>query len=390
MVNKKLALVIFFIAFILSGYISYSIFGQGKVVAFLPQTKYKPPIADDKDEEAKTGAKTEEKTEECPLNGELFGKSDRQKWEKRRPLGIMVENSSAARPQSGLPAADVIYEAVAEGGITRFLAIFYCQDAAYVGPVRSARIYFIKLLQEYGSYPLYAHVGGANTDGPADALGEIDDLGWGLYNDLNQFGVPFPYYWRDYERLPGRVTEHTVYTNTSKLWEYAKLKRGLTNVDKKNKAWDATFSNWKFKDAAVSEKRGTLTKISFSFWDILSKEHSVDWNYDKISNSFKRNNGGSPHQDKNSGKQLEAKNIVIVFARESPANDGYPGEHILYKLTGSGDGLVFQDGNAIEMTWNKKTEESRMKFFAENGSEISFVRGQIWLEILPIGNKVTY
>ena len=391
MVNKKLALVIFFISFIISGYISYSIFGEGKAIAFLPQTKYKPPTANNNDEEAnKTGAKTEEKTEECPLNGELFGKSDRQKWEKRRPLGIMVENSTAARPQSGLSSADVIYEAVAEGGITRFLAIYYCQDTTYVGPVRFDGIYFIKLLQEYGAYPLYAHVGGANTDGQADALGEIDELGWGLYNDLNQFGVPFPYYWRDYERLPGRVTEHTVYTNTSKLWEFAKVKRGLTNSDKKNKAWDSTFSTWKFKDAAASATKGTLTKISFSFWDILSTEHFVDWNYDKISNSFKRNKGGSTNMEKNSGKQLEAKNIVILFARESSANDGYPGGHILYKLTGSGDGLVFQDGNAIEVTWNKKSEESRLKLFAENGSEISFIRGQIWFEILPIGNKVTY
>ena len=144
MINKKPAVVIFFVAFILSGFISYSIFGQGKAVAFLPQTKYKPPTDASKTEEAKT----EEKTEECPLNGELFGRSDRQKWEKRRPLGIMVENSIAARPQSGLTSADVIYEAVAEGGITRFLAIFYCQDAAYVGPVRSGRIYFIQLLQE--------------------------------------------------------------------------------------------------------------------------------------------------------------------------------------------------------------------------------------------------
>ena len=168
------------------------------------------------------------------------------------------------------------------------------------------------------------------------------------------------------------------------------MKRGLTNSDKKNKAWDSTFSTWKFKDAAASATKGTLTKISFSFWDILSTEHFVDWNYDKISNSFKRNNGGSPHLDKNSGKQLEAKNIVILFARESSANDGYPGGHILYKLTGSGDGLVFQDGNAIEVTWNKKSEESRLKLFAENGSEISFIRGQIWFEILPIGNKVTY
>lgn len=388
MINKKISFVIFFFVFLVSAYLSYSAFAESGTL-LLPKTNYKPP-QENKDAETSNSSLTEEKTEECPINGELFGKTTSQKWVKRRPLGIMVENSTAARPQSGLSSADVIYEAVAEGGITRFLNIFYCQDASYVGPVRSARIYFVKLLQEYGDYPLYAHVGGANTDGPADALGEIDDLGWGLYNDLNQFGVPFPYYWRDYERLPGRVTEHTVYTTTSKLWEFAKSKRNLTNVDKKGKSWDINFEKWKFKDDASSAERGKLNKVSFSFWDAFASDYSVVWTYEKATNTFKRTNGGSPHLDKNTDKQLETKNVVIVFVKESPANDGYPGGHILYKLTGSGDGLVFQDGNSIKITWNKKTEESRMKFFDENGRETSFVRGQVWVEILPTGNEVDY
>lgn len=391
MINKKVAFVIFFVIFLLSGFISYSIFAGKETIGLLPKTKYKPPTANESaGKTSKNDMPDESKTEECPLNGQLFGKSSKQKWEKRTPLGIMVENSTQARPQSGLSSADVIYETVAEGGITRFLAIFYCQDASYVGPVRSARIYFIKLLQEYGEYPLYAHVGGANTDGPADALGEVEELGWGLYNDLNQFAVPFPYYWRDYERLPNRITEHTVYTSTPKLWEFAKIKRNLTNEDKKGKSWSSKFEGWKFKEDANKAERGKINKVSFAFWNLFASEYSVDWIYDKITNSFKRSNGGVAHHDKNTDKQLEAKNIVIVFANESPANDGYPGGHILYKLTGSGDGIIFQDGNVIKMTWNKKTEESRMRFFDGTGKEIQFVRGQIWVEILPIGNKVTF
>ena len=94
--------------------------------------------------------------------------------------------------------------------------------------------------------------------------------------------------------------------------------------------------------------------------------------------------------DKNTDKQLDTKNVVVVYAKESPANDGYPGGHILYKLTGTGDGILFQDGKATEITWNKKTEESRMKFFDSNGREVSFVRGQIWVEIVPTGNEVKY
>jgi len=134
----------------------------------------------------------EPKTEECPLNGEYFGKTQKQIWEQRRPLGIMVENSVDARPQSGLSKADIVFEAVAEGGITRFLAMFYCQDEAIVGPVRSARVYFMDLVGGFGKNPLYAHVGGANTPGSADALGQIEEEGWAGYNDLNQFSIGFP------------------------------------------------------------------------------------------------------------------------------------------------------------------------------------------------------
>ncbi|OGK21113.1 hypothetical protein A2866_02855 [Candidatus Roizmanbacteria bacterium RIFCSPHIGHO2_01_FULL_39_8] len=389
MINKKLALVIFFVVFLVTLYLSYSFFSaNADGSALLSQIGYKPPVSNGN--KTPSANESEPKTEACPLNGKLYGKSQMQKWEQRRPLGVMIENSTEARPQSGLNSADIIYEAVAEGGITRFLAIFYCNDASYVGPVRSARIYFVKLLQGYGDYPLYAHVGGANTDGPADALGEIDDIGWGLYNDLNQFAVPFPNFWRDYERLPNRVTEHTVYTNTTKLWDFAKTKRNLTNVDKKGVAWDQQFKPWTFKDDAKQGERGSADKIGFGFWDQFGADYGVTWNYDKVTNSYKRVNGGQPHLDKNTGKQIEAKNVIVIFANESPANDGYPGGHILYKLTGSGEGIVFENGKATKVTWNKKDEESQLTFFDQNGKGIDLVRGLTWVEILPIGNEVTY
>ncbi len=387
MINKKMGWLIIFVIFGLSTFTSYAYFSPdkgGKI--FSPLGIYKTPSSNGTTSEEST----EPKTEECPINGELLTKTQKGKWEKRRPLGVMIENHKDARPQSGLSMADVIYEAVAEGGITRFLSIFYCKDALYIGPVRSARIYFIKLLQEYGSNPLYAHVGGANTPGPADALGEISDLEWGLYNDLNQFAVPFPYYWRDYERLPDRVTEHTVYSSTSKLWQYAASKRKLTNIDKDNKSWDKNFTSWKFQDDAKTADRGTKNKISFEFWKSLATDFSVIWSYDSTTNSYKRTNGGQPHLDKNTGKQLATKNVVVIFAKESPANDGYEGGHILYKLTGSGNGLIFQNGKAVQITWQKTDEETRMKLYDTNGKEIEFVRGQIWFEILPIGNEVTY
>lgn len=390
MVNKRVAFILTFIVFLLSSLISYSFFSGGsKGGLMLPFAKYIAPQSSGNGTN-ENGAPDEPRTEECPLNGEMLTKAQKSKWETRRPLGVMIENHKDARPQSGLSSADIIYETVAEGGITRFLTIFYCKDAPYIGPVRSARMYFIKMLQEYGNNPLYGHVGGANTPGPANALGYINTIGWGLFNDLNQFAVPFPYYWRDYERLPNRVTEHTVYSSTSKLWQYAKEKRNLTNVDDKKVSWDKNFTKWKFKDDAKTEERGAVAKIDFGFWNLFANDFGVVWNYDKVRNTYKRDNGGVSHMDKNTGKALETKNVIVLFARESSANDGYEGGHILYKVTGTGDALMFQDGNAIKATWNKPDEETRIKFTDPAGKEIPMVRGQVFIEILPIGNKVTY
>jgi hypothetical protein len=331
------------------------------------------------------------KTEPCPLNGQLFSQAQKQKWEKRRPLAVAIENHFDARPQSGLSKADNVYEAVAEGGITRFLAVFYCQDADPIGPVRSARIYFLRLVEGYGNHPLYAHVGGANTPGPANALGEIQDLGWETYNDMNQFGVPFPYYYRDYDRLPNRVTEHTMYSSTKKLWDFASKNRKLTNVDEKGQAWNEGWTPWKFADEAGAADRGDATKVSFGFWSKFDADnYAVTWTYDKANNAYIRANAGTPHIDKDTNKPITSKNVVVVFAEEKPADDGYEGGHMLYGVVGNGDGLLFNNGKSEKITWKKQKEESMMRFYGADGKEVSLVRGQVFTEILPIGNKVTY
>ena len=392
MINKKISIVLFVLFFLVSGYVSYTYFTNAS--GNLLQVDNKTPTkAVDPDE-------LEPKTQECPINGQMMTKKQHDAWVTRRPMGVAIENSKDARPQSGLTSADVVYEAVAEGGITRFLAIYYCKDAPFIGPVRSARVHFMKELREYGSYPLYAHVGGANCDqetgsscangAKADSLGLIRKLGWDGYNDLNQFGVPFPYFWRDYERLSNVATEHTVYTSAAKLWDYAKTKRKLTNVDEDGVSWDKTFTSWKFQDDAQSSDRGVVAKIELGFWNSFASEMGVIWNYNSQTNQYLRMSGGAPHMDKNNGKQIAAKNVIIVFAKESPANDGYEGGHILYQLTGTGDALIFQNGRAIKGSWSKKDEETRTQFYDEKDKEVSIVRGQVFVEILPVGNKVTY
>lgn len=329
------------------------------------------------------------KTEECPLNGAKYSKQQKQWWEKHRPLGIMIENHEDARPQSGIQFADVVYEAVAEGGITRFLTVFYCQDASQVGPVRSARTYFLNFISEYGDNPLYTHVGGANTSGPADALSQINDYDWGGYNDLNQFSIGFPVFWRDYNRLGhSTATEHTMYSTTTKLWDFAKSSRNLTNIDKKGNSWDKNFVPYTFKEDALLADRPVSQPIHVEFWSGYSK-YFVDWVYDKTNNLYKRKNGGEAHIDKDTNNQLTAKNVVVLMMRESHANDGYDGNaHLLYKNIGTGKAAIFIDGKRINGTWRKDSRTARLLLFDANGSAVKFDRGVIWFEVLPLDDGI--
>jgi hypothetical protein len=391
--NKILAIVIVVAAFLASGFLSYSYFNNTALKASL--SSYKPPVMDNNG--TVPTESNEPKTEQCLLNGEMITKSQKAAADKRRPLGIMVENHLDARPQSGLSFSDVVYEAVAEGGITRFLSVYYCKDAPYVGPIRSARVYYIDLISGYGAYPLYTHVGGANCNkttgsgcdngAPADALGTLDKLGWVGYNDMNF--IPFPYMWRNYERLPGVATEHTVYSTTQKLYDYAAKERDLTDVDDKGVKWDKDFVPWKFKDDQPSSSP-TAAKITFEFWS-KTPDYAVEWDYNKATNSYSRLNGGKPHIDKDTNKQLTAKNVLIAFAKETEVNDGYDlGQHMLYKVVGSNDAIVFMDGKVVKGTWKKTTSEDQMRFYDSAGNEIKLNRGKDWIEIVPEGNTITY
>lgn len=383
--KSLIASILAIIMFAVSTGVSYSVFAQFKVASVAPDNSSDvatilPGPAAAVDEEP-----NEPRTESCPLNGRMHTQKAKDNWEKRLPLAVMIENHYEARPQSGLSSADIVYEAVAEGGITRFMAVYLCNlPDVQVGPIRSARTYFIDWESEIGA--IYTHVGGANTPGPADALSQI--IKYSL-KDLNQFSVGFPTFWRDYQRLGHSVsTEHTMYSTTQKLWD-AGSKRGLLPVDAKGVTWLKSFVPWKFKDDGT-EGGIQAPKVDVTFWQ-NQPDYQVTWNFDQGCNCYKRDNAGAAHMDLNNNQQLSAKVIVVQFQVESRANDGYPGNaHLLYKTIGQGTALVFQDGKVIEGKWQKPTRISRTKYLDKSGKEIVFNRGLVWIETVPDGSKVMY
>lgn len=350
------------------------------------------------------------KTEECPINGAKFTKDEKDIWESRRPIVAIIENHADSRPQSGLSRADLVYEAVAEGGITRFLAIFYCNviaEEVKVAPVRSARIYFVNLAAGYGTNPIFLHQGGANNfcpncpggvkvrgqvDRTVDAYAALDKLGWrnGQHgNDMDGgFNVGFPVVERNQYRLSSTPAawEHSVVASVDEVYKEAK-KRGFEFKDEEGNAWDENFRTWKFGEGRASVSP-TVTDIKFGFWE-SKPEYDVEWKYDAALNSYKRFNGGSEHSDWEFDKpQLTASNVVIVFAKERSMIDAEG--HQYYEVIGKGDALIFMNGGVIESTWKKVSQLDREVFYDKNGGEITFVRGLVWIEVLPAGNDVIY
>jgi len=338
------------------------------------------------------------KTEVCPINGLKFTKEEKNIWEDRRPIAAMIENHVDSRPPSGLSKADVIYEAVAEGGITRFLGIFYCGVSAEevnIAPVRSARVYFINYASEYGDKPIFMHVGGANdysgfgdTAKEVRALELLESIGWRVPkgNDFDTtYDSGFPVFWRNYERIGKEVaTEHTMMASLDAAFAQAE-KRGFGAKNEKGKAWDSTFVKWNFMDDKAETP--TASNISFKFWDNKT-DYDVSWKYDATNNQYLRFNGGKEHIDLEYKQQFAAKNVVILFAKEKgPVDRNF---HIFYTTIGEGDALVFQNGIVVKGSWEKDSREGRTKFFDAKGKEISFVRGQTWIEIVPAGNEIKY
>jgi hypothetical protein len=356
-----------------------------------------------------TGLYSGPKTEACPINGQLYTKEEAAIWSTRRPLLVMIENQTDARPQSGLQTADVVYEAIAEGGITRFMGVFYCGQVAGaaankydVGPVRSARTYFLDLASEYSDYPLYNHVGGANcsaatnggpctTNKKAQAIEQIASYGWntqGTWSDLSQFSLSYKACRREPDRTGDqRATEHTMYCSTNELWNVA-ASRGLTNMTVANKvSWDKNFRPWLFKQKDQVSSSSTASKISFDFTP-GQKDYSVSWAYDSTNNNYIRSNAGKEQIDFNTKKNITTKNIVLQFAKMTPSIDEHL--HNLYDVIGSGTGVLLQNGNKTDITWSKTSRTARTVFKDTSGKEVNFVPGNIWVEILATGNAVSY
>lgn len=270
---------------------------------------------------------------------------------KQAVTAIMIENSPDARPQSGLKSAGVVYEAIAEGGITRFLAIYQESKPQLIGPVRSVRMYYVDWAAPYNAS--IAHIGGS-----AAALAEVRN---GNYRDIDQF-FNAPYYWR----ATDRYAPHNVYTSFEKL-DALNAKKGYTTSS------FAGFARTDGKPAATLAAKSIDMTIS-------GPTFNTHYDYDTNSNTYLRSVGGEPSNDREDGRIAPAVVIGIKVDMTRIMEDGYR-ESIT--TTGSGSAVIFQNGTATEGTWRKNSRGEQIEFYDAAGKLLSLNRGQTWITAIP-------
>ena len=283
-----------------------------------------------------------------PLTGNLVA----DKTALTKPVtGIMIENSPNARPQSGLKDSGVVFEAIAEGGITRFLVLYQQEKPQLIGPVRSLRLYDVEWLAAFNAG--IGHVGGS-----AAALAEIRN---GSYRDLDQFFNSGSYW-----RASDRYAPHNVYTSFEKL-DALNNSKGYTG---------STFTGFTRIDGKTdAAPNATIIDITIS-----SSLYNSSYTYNAKDNNYSRFQGGEAHNDRESGQITPSVVVAMRVDESTNLEDGYR-ENIT--TIGSGTAVIFQNGIAINATWHKPTRLDQITFTDAAGIDIPLVRGQTWIAAVP-------
>ncbi len=292
--------------------------------------------------EAKSGV-------QCPLDGqEIEDEADA----KLRPIAVMLDNEYNARPQSGLLDAEIVYEFPVEGNITRYMAIYHHNISDKIGPVRSARPYFIDKALEYNA--VYVHCGGS-----PQALEDLNAMKVDTLNDLKGS----PCFWRTKDRkMP-----HNLYTSTRLMREV------MTDKKMETKSAPAYF---KFSEALLEPDGKKVGSIAFSY----SKGYKVGYVYDANEKTYYRTINGEKHLDKESGKAVTAANIIVEKTSVKVLDKV---GRLEVKNIGKDRGYLLTGGKLIEIEWQKSGRKEKTVYKDLKGSEITLNKGTTWIQVVP-------
>jgi hypothetical protein len=299
----------------------------------------------------------------------------------RYPIAVMMDDSPAARQQAGLSFASIVWQAPVEGGIARYMAIFQSGTPPRIGPVRSARLYFVRWAAEWTA--VYLHAGGPPP------LREYLAGSQKLVLDLNG---------RASSRVTFRVAPHNLYTDGKRLRDFAEANKGATSD---NLPYDPTAPDrlQPFRDGAPEANRGPdggTIGVSYT-------SERVSYRYDRASNTWLRSVDGREQHDAldtanpgngtvGAGPRIAPTTVILMIVpiRRSKAIEGPALGRLEADAIGTNTAWVFADGRVTRGTWRKRTPTDRTRFFDAGGHEIVLPRGQIFVQVVSTSAAATF
>lgn len=278
------------------------------------------------------------------------------------PFAVMVDNIAEARPQFGLADADVIYEAPAEAGIPRLMPMFLRSgtDVPRIGPVRSARHYFIYLANEY-RVPI-VHIGASPQGFDAlrtTGLPDVDEQRGddGFVRDLN------------------RQAPHNAFVSTTSIRDVLRQRGGPVA---------ASMGPLSYGDYQPGSASATTIKIPYPG----PEGYSVEYDFDASSQLYKRIMDGQPHKDGTTDQQYTARSVIIQFADVQPIPNDDAGR-VDISLIGSGKGVLVAEGTQVPLQWSRASVRNATQFTRTDGAAFALPSGQVWIQIVPLETQLS-
>jgi hypothetical protein len=283
----------------------------------------------------------------------------------RRPIAVMMANDAINRPLSGISQADIVIEMpVITGGVTRLMAIFGCETPEEIGSVRSARHDYIPLALGFNA--IYAHWGGSHF--------AYDQLNKGIIDNIDAMTDPYQAYYRTSDKEP----PYNGFTSLERLINATKkFKYSLENI----------FSGYphlkKSESKLASPNTGGKLTIGYG------GEFRVSYAYNKEENVYQRYRTNLRETDKNNGNQVEVSVVIVMRADSRMIEEPNYNE---VDVQGEGEAKIYQNGEEIKGVWKKtgNYSSSKLTFISENGKEIEFTPGKIWIQIVEPNTEVKW
>jgi hypothetical protein len=277
------------------------------------------------------------------------------------PFATMIDNLPQARPHFGLGQADVVYEAPAEGGIPRLMPVFLSAgvDVSRIGPVRSARHYFVQLASEFGT--ALVHIGASPQGYSALAAS-------GLVSIDEDRGSPI------FTRDPRRRSPHNAFVSMASVRDELAQRGGPIQ---------ATQGPLRFGAFTPGDQPATSIRIDYPGM----QHYSLAYDYQAETHQYARSMDGQPHVDGESGEQYTATSIVVEFV---PVVDipNDPAFRVDVALVGSGNGVLIADGTQVALQWTRASEGEATRYTRVDGAPFELPNGQVWVQIVPLETRV--